>query len=156
MDFFVADVCANTLIWLLAILIVFTGMLLYGIRQAWPVQIEDCAIALFLLVVMGSGFGLLNGSIARYFPFWLTLISYSTRGLVFFSGVFHLVDFYSIGLRNWLIWNPILHGVDWFRLGVYGRFPTMVLDQDYLIKCALIFLVIGMVADRATLRAGAR
>jgi len=156
MDLFIAITATNALIWLVVIGFLFVGMWMYGIKQAIPVSIGDCGIALFLLVIAGGGLALIHSAIARYFPAWLAIIRYSTRGLLFFSGVIHIADFYPPYLRTWLVWNPILHGVDWFRLGVYGRYPTLVLDEFYLVKTAVILLFIGIVADRATLRHGGR
>jgi capsular polysaccharide transport system permease protein len=152
LDVFMATTAMNTLIWLLAIVAVFIGMWAYGIERARPASISDCAIALFLLVMVGAGFGLINSTIARYFPAWTILVGFTMRGMIFFSGVIHIADLYRAGLREWLAWNPVLHGVTWFRVGVYGTYPDLVLDRTFLVKCAIVFVFIGIVADRATLR----
>lgn len=156
MDVFMAQVGANTLIWLVVLLGLHLGMWIYGIEQARPESVSTCATALFLLLMVAVGIGLLNSAIARFFPFWVTMYGILTRGLLFFSGVLHIADFYPLWLREWLVWNPILHGITWFRLGVYGRYPDYVLDEFYLVKCAIVLLFLGFVADRASLRYGGR
>ena len=152
MDTFMAATAMNALIWLLAIVIVFAGMWAYGLEHAIPESIPDCGMALFLLIMAGIGFGLINSSIARVIPVWMNLARYTTRGLIFFSGVIQIADFYRLPLRDWLAWNPILQGVTWFRYGVYGRYPDLLLDPAYLAKCTLVLIFVGLVADRATLR----
>jgi capsular polysaccharide transport system permease protein len=104
------------------------------------------------LTLLGAGLGLINLVIARFAPAWPMIIRIAMRGMLLLSGVIHIPDFFSPGVRAWLAWNPILHGIDWFRLGIYGRYPILLLDQFYLMKCAVILLFIGLVADRATLR----
>jgi capsular polysaccharide transport system permease protein len=156
MDLFIASSAVNALIWIVVIGTVLFCMWLYGIKQAKPASIADCAIALSLLVLAAAGLGLINTAIGRFLPIWLLIFSYSTRGLLFVSGVLHMPDFYMPTIRWWFAWNPILHGVEWFRLGLYGRYPSLLLDQFYLVKCAVILLFIGIVVDRVTLRYAGR
>ena len=156
MDGFIAGVAAQVVIWIPVMAVTFLAMWLYGIEQARPASIADCAEALLFLTLLGAGLGLINLVIARFIPAWPMIIGIAMRGMLLLSGVIHIPDFFQPSVRAWLAWNPILHGVDWFRLGVYGRYPILVLDQFYLMKCAIILLFIGMVADRATLRYGKR
>jgi len=156
MDVFVAQMAANALIWLLVITLLHLGMWAYGIEQARPASVSTCAYALALLLVFGAGVGLLNSAISRYFPFWFTAYGIMTRGLLFFSGVLHVADLYPVAFREWLAWNPILQGIILFRIGVYGRYPSYIFDEYYLLKCAVVLLFIGVVADRASLRYGGR
>jgi capsular polysaccharide transport system permease protein len=154
LDIFMASVAAQTMIWIPVIGTVFAGIWLYGIEQARPASIADCATALFFLGMLGAGFGLINSVIGRLMPVWPLIMALATRGALLVSGVIHIPDFYAPSIRAWLAWNPILHGVDWFRLGLYGRYPVLLLDQAYLVKSAIVLLFIGIVADRATLRFG--
>jgi capsular polysaccharide transport system permease protein len=154
LDIFMASVAAQTMIWIPVIGAVFAGMWVYGIAQARPASIADCAAALLFLGMLGAGYGLINSVIGRFMPVWPRIMALATRGAIFVSGVIHIPDFYAPSIRPWLAWNPILHGVDWFRLGLYGRYPTLLLDQSYLVKSAIVLLFIGVVVDRATLRYG--
>ena len=156
MDVFLAQVTANALIWLLVMGCLHVGMWMYGIEQARPESLSTCAIALSLLLLLGVGIGLVNSAISRFFPFWRTIYSIVTRGLLFFSGVLHIPDLYPLPMRDWLTWNPILHGVTWFRVGVYGRYPSYTLDEAYLVTCTIFLLFLGFIADRASLRHGGR
>lgn len=156
MDAFIAGSVVNAVIWVFAIAIAFWVLWLWGIDQARPVHIEQCLEALLLLFLVGTGVGLINSAIGRVFPFYFFIAGMAMRGIMFFSGVIHIAAFYRVSIREWLVWNPMMHGVEWFRLGLYGRYPTLALDRPYLIKCAIVLLFIGLVADRATLRYAGR
>jgi capsular polysaccharide transport system permease protein len=156
MDVFLAQVATNAVLWIVVLALLHVGMWIYGIRQAVPESLTTCAMALTMLTVLGAGVGLLNGAIARFFPFWLKIYGILTRGLLFFSGVLHIPDFYSLWIREWMVWNPIMHGVTWYRVGVFGNYPSHVLDEFYLVKVAVIMVFIGFIAERASLRYGGR
>lgn len=157
MDVLIAQVTANALIWLVTIVGFMFGMWIYGIDQARPDSLTTCIEALFFLLILGIGVGLVNSSICRFFPFWMMIYRIFTSGMLFFAGVIKIPDMYDLWLRNILVWNPILQGVALFHLGVYGNiFPHTVLDTGYLVKCAVIALFVGLIADRATLRYAGR
>jgi capsular polysaccharide transport system permease protein len=152
LDTFMAAVATQALIWIPVIAIVFLGMVMYGIQEARPASIATCAYALFLMLTLGAGFGLVNLSIGRFLSAWPVIIALATRGMLFLSGVIHIPDFLYPSVREWLAWNPLLQGVTLFRLGVYGEYPTLLFDEGYLLKCTIAFMFVGLVVDRATLR----
>lgn len=45
-----------------------------------------------------------------------------------------------------------MHGVEWFRLGLYRQYPTFLLARFYLAYFPLIVLFIGIVFERAVIR----
>jgi capsular polysaccharide transport system permease protein len=156
LDTFTAYVAANTLIYLLGMVVLFYGMWLYGIRQAMPVSIADCEMALVMFLVLGLGFGLVNSAIGRFFPLWLVIVQFCTRGILFVSGVIRVSDFYPPSWRQFAVWNPLMHAVDWFRTGIYHDYPHMLMDKAYVIKFAIALLFVGFIAERASLRYSGR
>lgn len=156
LDITIATTLLNTIVWITMIVVIFVGMWLYGIDQARPDSIVTSITPLFLLIVMGMGIGMINNVIARYFRFWIFIYRMATRGLVFLSGVFLIVDLQPLWMREWMIANPLTHGIEWFRVGIYGHYPHNSLDRVYLMEWALITLFLGMVLDRAGIRAFAK
>jgi len=152
LDTFMASVATQALIWFPVIVIVFLGMWMYGIPQAKPASISTCAYALFIMLALGAGFGLFNQAVGRFMAAWPIIVGMTMRGMLFLSGVIHIPDFIYPSVRQWLAWNPLLHGVTLFRLGIYGDYPTLVFDESYLVKCTIAFIFLGLVMDRATLR----
>ena len=152
LDSYIATCVLDALLNLATTVLVFFGMWLYGIDQARPASIVECMIPLALFMVLGLGVGMINNVIGRHLPFWKTMYSAMTRGLLFLSGVIIIADLTPPWLREIVTTNPLSHGVEWFRLGVYGRYPHNLLDKAYLVKWALIALFLGFVIDRATIR----
>ncbi|WP_422029433.1 ABC transporter permease [Reyranella sp.] len=152
LDVYIATILVNALIWIFMIVAIFLGMWLYGIDQARPYSIATCAQPIVLLILFGMGVGMINNVITRYITAWNSIFAVLTRGLIFLSGVFFIVDIQPIRWRAWSILNPLSHGVEWFRLGVYGRYPHNSLDISYFVEWVLIALFIGLVVDRAALR----
>jgi capsular polysaccharide transport system permease protein len=79
-----------------------------------------------------------------------------TRLLMFFSGVSFMPDYFPPHLRYILSFNPLLHVVHLFRLGFYPTYPTIMLDRGYLISCAIVLFVAGLVIERVSRRAEGR
>jgi capsular polysaccharide transport system permease protein len=156
LDLFIGTAAANGVVWVIVISLALSGMWFYGIKDARPQHIDQCALAVLILFLGGTGFGLLNSAISRYFPMWQIIMAVCLRGLAFLSGVMQIADLYRLNIRVWVVWNPILHGVDWFKVGLYGNYPHMLMDRGYLLKCTLILVFLGIVLDRATLRYGTR
>lgn len=152
LDVYIASILVNALVWIAMMVAIFVGMWLWGIDRARPYSIITCAEPIILLILLGMGVGMINNVITRYITIWNTIFAVVTRGLVFLSGVFLIVDLQPLRYRVWSEANPLSHGVEWFRLGVYGRYPHNSLDTTYLIEWVLIALFIGVVVDRAALR----
>lgn len=152
LDMYIAVVFFNALIWIGMTVAVIFSIWLYGIPQARPSSIVDCALPIILFVMLAAGVGMINNVIMRFFPLWGWIYPALTRGLIFLSGVVVIVDFFPLWLRKWCVLNPLVHGIEWFRLGVYGRYPHNSLDPAYLVQWAFIALFLGLVLDRATIR----
>lgn len=156
LDFTIAIVLLNSIIWISMIAAMFTGMWLYGIDQARPDSIVTSITPLLLLIALAMGVGMLNNAIVRYFRFWLLIYRIGMRGLVFLSGVPFIVDLQPLWLREWSIANPLTHGIIWFRVGIYGNFPHNSLDRTYFLEWVVVVLFLGIVLDRATIRVFAK
>jgi capsular polysaccharide transport system permease protein len=152
LDVFIATALLNAIIYISMMILILWGIWLYGIDDARPASIVTCAAPVGLFIVLGFGVGMINNVISRFLPMWTMLYQIFTRGLVFLSGVIFIVDLAPIWLRKWMVVNPLSHGVEWFRLGVYGNYPHNSLDRSYLVEWAIIVLFLGFVLDRATMR----
>jgi capsular polysaccharide transport system permease protein len=136
-----------------ALLVSLFGILwLSGVDAAIPVSIGDCLFSLLLLFLLGLGIGLINMVISSQLPIWPNIYGVLTRGMMFFSGVFIMVDTLPLNVRNIVQYVPMYHAIDWFRVGVYGSFPAMLLNLDYLFSFVLAVVFLGMVLERSSLR----
>lgn len=157
LDAFIANILVNGIIWIVMIVAIFLGMWwIGGIEEIPNIDVSVCAVPILLLVAFAMGVGMLNSAINRYIPFWNIFFSLATRGLVFLSGVLQVVDTQPLSIRQYSILNPLSHAIEWFRLGVWERYPSNSLDKDYLITWVVICLFLGMVVDRASIRTQSR
>lgn len=152
LDIYISTALLEALINVTTTIFVFLGMWLYGIEQARPASIVDCASVVAIFLILGMGIGMINNVIYTFVPFWFVMYRVLTRGLIFLSGIVIIVDFTPPWLRSIIVMNPLAHGVDWFRLGVYGRYPSNFLDKSYLLEFTLVTLFLGFVMDRAAIR----
>jgi capsular polysaccharide transport system permease protein len=153
LDAYIANILVNALIWIVMIVAIFLGMMwLGGIREIQYIVVHTSAVPIVLLVVLAMGLGMINIAISRYLPFWLILYSILTRGLIVFSGVMQIVDLQTPRIRQYSIINPLSHGIEWFRLGIWERYPHNSLDKEYFITWVVVVLFMGMIVDRGTMR----
>lgn len=148
LDIMLARALLETATLLIVAVLLFTAIYAMGIPQAIPIRpmlaIEGFAATALLAV----GVGLINGVIGAFFRLWAVIYGVLSRSLIFLSGVFFVPDFMPPEIRYWLSWNPLLHGLEWFRSGFYLTYPTLTLDKAYLVGFGLVALLIGLALER--------
>jgi capsular polysaccharide transport system permease protein len=84
-------------------------------------------------------------------------------GLVHFKSIIMLIMFMTSGfatlvdrmppqLRDILLWNPMVHCIEWFREGFYAGYECASLDRGYLFAVTICFLLLGLAGERALRR----
>ncbi|MGH6981758.1 MAG: ABC transporter permease [Stellaceae bacterium] len=131
----------------------FFGMLYAsGNDAAIPQDPFAVAGAVIVLVTLGFGIGLINTVIYSVFAQWSFLFSTIFGPLYLLSGIFFLVDEIPQPFRDYLLFNPILHLIVWFRMGFYPTYPHAYLDRGYAVWCAVGALVLGLGLFRISIR----
>jgi capsular polysaccharide transport system permease protein len=54
--------------------------------------------------------------------------------------------------RDALLWNPLLHAIDWFRSGFFAAYQPHWLDRSYLAIIAILALLVGIGLERCLRR----
>ena len=117
--------------------------------DVWPPRPIEAMYAMLACLLLGLGFGLVNGVIAGIFPFWFTPFSLSQIILWMASGVIMVPDDLPATARYWLSWNPILVGVEWMRSAFYQGFGLgELLDKQYVLGFAAVSIFIGLLMER--------
>ena len=132
---------------LVAFLILGVPMLLADAET--PARPLHMACAFAVLMLLGFGSGVLNAAVIARFESWKAVEPMLARPLFFISGIFFLPDNLPERVREALIWNPVLHGVEWMRYGYYFNYRAAGLDTVYLIGWALLLTLIGLAAARS-------
>ena len=143
---------AHSLLELLTMLLVFSttvfGMRLFG--EAARVQdILGILVGFGLMWMMGTGLGMLLAGLSNILPsaprFAQILFG---RPLFFTSGVFFTASMLPPTLREWLLYNPLLHVTEYIRSSFFYEFESTYYDLRYPGIFALSLWTIGF----ATLR----
>ncbi len=98
-------------------------------------------VSLWLLAI---GIGCLNASILLFIPSYNQTYAVIQRPFFFISGIFFTVESLPDGAREIALYNPILHGIDWFRSAYFQSYEGVYLDVQYLWTFVLILLAVGL------------
>jgi capsular polysaccharide transport system permease protein len=136
----------------LTVVVMGAGALLiggaFGLPNSEPYNLPQLILSVVTMSFLALGVGLFNTCLVEYFGAWRLLWSVIARSLIFFSNVFYVVDFLPPVARHILFWNPVLHGVIWFRVGLYPNYPTSTFSPAYMIGFSITALLIGMTMER--------
>jgi capsular polysaccharide transport system permease protein len=115
-----------------------------ALPRNWPAAL----LGLLSLVMLGLGMGLCNAAIEQMAPIWRYIWQPIARGLILFSGVIYVPDFTPVHIRDALKWNPVLQGVELFRMGFYPGYPDQCYQPLYLWPVACSLILAGLCVDR--------
>ncbi|KZL16189.1 Polysialic acid transport protein KpsM [Pseudovibrio axinellae] len=146
-DLLISKYILITLTYLMIIIVFFT-LIIWWDNAALPVRPEECASAFLAVSLLGLGAGATNAVLLRLWPTWKQIDGIISRPLFFLSGIFYVPSDFPSHIVKILAWNPILHGVEWFREGYYGNYDSVVLSKPYLLTCAIILLLVGFYGER--------
>jgi len=148
LDLALAKLILESLTLVLFALIVF-GLLAFGGLAGRPHDLSMLIAAVLTIFAMAFGVGLVNGVLTRMFKPWALFYSIFARSMLFFSGVFYVPAQLPAELRWYLAFNPLLQGLEWFRLAWFAGYPAPDLDLGYLAGWAVVPLMLGLALDRA-------
>ena len=133
-----------------AVVVIVTMVILTAMGvDVKPPRPQEAMYALLACMLLGLGFGIVNGVIAGIFPFWFTPFALFQMVLWIASGVIMVPDELPEGMRYWLSWNPALIGVEWMRSAYYEGYGLgELLDKRYMLGFATASIFIGLVMER--------
>lgn len=98
-------------------------------------------------LVLTTGVAVFNGAVNAVLPSWERVFSMIRLPLLLLSGVFYVPKSLPMELHAYLNWNPLLHCVEWIRVGMYLDYDPM-LSKAYVLTFGLIAFVLGMLIER--------
>jgi ABC-type polysaccharide/polyol phosphate export permease/Flp pilus assembly protein TadD len=131
--------------------ILLAGFGFIGLAAA-PDDLWMPSMALLATAMFGCGIGFINAVLTVRYRSWDKIWPQVTRLLYFFSGIFYVPGMMPDWARDALLWNPLLHAVDWFRAGFYGAYQPHWLDRSYLVILAILLLLSGLALERGMRR----
>ncbi len=124
--------------------ILLSGAALFG-HHVLPTYPFIFLLSLSGLWLLGVGLGLCTSVVTHLYPEICPVIKYAMMPLFFISGVIYPISSIPFPYQDWLMWNPIVHGVEGVRLGFgpYYHFPVE-LNLSYLFEIALVLMLLGL------------
>lgn len=115
-------------------------------KQIIPADPLMLIVGMSGLWLLGLGYGLITSAIQRLVPesghiFQITMIP-----LYFISGAIMPIFFLPKPYRDWLLYNPIAHGLELCRAAFFGNYQLMPgISMTYLYIWVLILLALGLI-----------
>ncbi len=130
-----------------------TAIILFGIAcllgQGSTVAHYGSFFSVILLTpILGLGCGAFFAGLSYYIPLLEKIIPMALRILFFFSGVFFQINFLPSNLQEYILYNPLVHYIEWLRMSMSYTFLNSSLDIGYAISVTYCILVLGLLIER--------
>jgi capsular polysaccharide transport system permease protein len=103
----------------------------------------------FLLIWFSIGLGLIVGSMTEFSEILDRIWHTFTYMMLPLSGVFTLVQWLPEAAREFMLWIPMVHGVEMIRHGYFGDVVNVYYDPLYLVKVNAVMLIMGLLLTRS-------
>ncbi|WP_454689016.1 ABC transporter permease [Achromobacter aloeverae] len=141
----------QALIYVSVYLVVFAVLITAGHALELITLPADWAGFLLYVVLMGFGgaaMGVLFGSIATFWHFYLRLAPVIERFLQIFSGVFFVSEQLPEQLRPWMLWSPFAHGMQLLRSVYFDSYESQDASLSYFLTALVFLMVAALAAER--------
>jgi capsular polysaccharide transport system permease protein len=106
-------------------------------------------VVLLGLWLMGLGFGLVTSVAVQLIPKFSTVLDIFKTILYMTSGVILPISNIPQPYQGWLLYNPLLHGIEAARAGISDYYhPVSGVDVGYLFRCAIVAIFFGLALQR--------
>lgn len=130
----------------LVALLMFSGAALFGFSGP-PGDTLAVMEAFFGLWLLGTGFGLIASVVSELIPELGKIINFAMTPLYFASGVMFPVTIVTQPYRDWIMLNPVVHGLEAARVGFapyYHAVPGLSITYLYGFALTTIFLGLAL------------
>jgi capsular polysaccharide transport system permease protein len=132
-----------------SLVIIIVAIIFYflGIDFA-PANTQQAAYAILASILLGLGFGVINGIVAAMIPFWITVYNLSMIVMWIGSGVLFVPDALPAQLRDALALQPWLQIVEWMRSAYFEGYGVEILNKSYVLAWGGATLFLGLAFER--------
>ena len=118
----------------------------------WSFRMDSPGLALgvYLLTnLLAIGFGICVVFLGRLNKYIKKIIKKLIQRLIIFtSGIFFATFELPSYMRQFITWNPVLHGVELFRYSINNDYPIPDISLSYLVYCTMIMLGFSLLLYR--------
>lgn len=151
-DLLLAGFLVEATVMALVACVVWGGIILLGLGFA-PADPLGVILSSGALALLGLGFGSLNTMLLVLVPIYDKFLSILFRVLFFTSGAIIPLDAIPVDLQHYLIWNPVLQGVEQLRSAWSYTFESSTTSNGYVLFWAGTFFFLALILDHHGLRA---
>jgi capsular polysaccharide transport system permease protein len=135
----------------MCVIAVFFGSLYFsGIDDAIPFDPLRAFSAITGVYLIGFGAGIINAVFGRLFPAWDLAWPAISRTVLHFSGLYYVAGYLPPTIRYYLLFNPVLHATDWFRMAFYPFFPAASSGAWVVVMSGMTLITIGLLLESNT------
>lgn len=113
-----------------------------------PISWAGFILFVVLMGCCGAGMGVLFGSIATFWHFFLRLAPIIERFLQIFAAVFFVSEQLPEQLRPWMLWSPFAHGMQLLRSAYFQAYESHDASLGYFLTSLVFLMVAALVAER--------
>ena len=141
----------QALLYVSVYLVVFVVLITAGhaldlitLPKSWP----GFMLYVVLMACCAAAMGLLFGTIATFWHFFLRLAPVIERFLQIFSGVFFVSEQLPEQLRPWMLWLPFSHGMQLLRSAYFDAYTSQDASLGYFLTSLVFLMVVALAAGR--------
>jgi capsular polysaccharide transport system permease protein len=146
------SIIARTLLEIIIYSTVYFLLIVYIWIVGDTIEINNIAFLIIVFLTVGwfsMGAGLIIMAVGNSFPESDKIVPILMRLFYIISGVFFSVENMPIEYRKYVLWNPLTHAFELNRNALYGRYESPDASFIYLLFCALVINVLGLMMYRA-------
>ena len=117
-------------------------------REVVPDNFLYVLLASAGLWLFGLGYGMVTSVCMRLVQESGHIFQIIMMPMYLISGIMLPITVIPQPYRDWLLWNPILHGVELVRIGFFSHYHTVDVSFGYLYLWALISIALGLLLYR--------
>ncbi len=115
-------------------------------------DVLQIALALLLACTLGGGLGSVLCGLSVFFPALQRLYGPLLRPMFWASGLFYSVNNLPSHARHIVLYNPVLHCVEYCRAGIYPGYHPYGIEPTYPALWALALWFVGLTLERVARR----
>lgn len=132
-----------------AVAIIFYSVLYIGGVDFMPLDAIDAASAIAASIYLGIGLGFFNVVLCALFgPFTIVFITVLMIGAYIVSGVYVPIWVVPEPTRSYMLFNPLLHLVEWLRSAYFTSYGAQTIDKGLVLAVATAALALGLLGER--------
>jgi capsular polysaccharide transport system permease protein len=142
---------ARSLLEAVTLSVVFVGLLSANGLVQGELHIDNVLrvlSGLLLAWLLGLGLGLCLMGVATFLPVVDQIVPILLRPMFFLSGLFFTANDLPAGLRDALLYNPMMHVIELVRDGWFREYQAHYLDISYVLVWAVALLYTGLLLER--------